>query len=126
MLTHSLYCALPYELTRSDKLISPHHFVGSKKPEPENAGSEEEEEIIDPENPRPSPGAQLPCAAALEFLADVYEKEGGREKVLKAVEVRFYFPQFDSIPFEYPLRLPSFLPLLNSEEKERTDEMHEM
>ncbi|KAG8944701.1 CAAX geranylgeranyltransferase alpha subunit [Tulasnella sp. 424] len=36
------------------------------------------EETIDLENPRPSPGAQLPCALAIELLADIYlEKAAG-------------------------------------------------
>ncbi|KAJ7078082.1 hypothetical protein C8R44DRAFT_825628 [Mycena epipterygia] len=34
-------------------------------------------DIVDVENPPPGPGAELPCAAAVEFLADVYEEAGG-------------------------------------------------
>jgi len=45
------------------------------------------DDLVDLENPPPSRGAQLPCPAAIEFLADVYEKEGG-DSVLKATEVR--------------------------------------
>ena len=47
----------------------------------------EEEVVVDLENPRPSRGAELPCAYAIEFLADVYEAAGGDEKS-KAVSVR--------------------------------------
>ena len=46
----------------------------------------EEEVVVDLENPRPSRGAELPCAYAIEFLADVYEAAGGDEKS-KAVPV---------------------------------------
>ncbi|KAJ7037926.1 hypothetical protein C8F04DRAFT_385393 [Mycena alexandri] len=41
---------------------------------------------IDLENPGPGRGAELPCAAAVEFLADVYEEEG-KASVSKAVEL---------------------------------------
>ncbi|TFK21348.1 protein prenylyltransferase [Coprinopsis marcescibilis] len=50
-------------------------------------------DIIDVDNPRPSSTAQLPCAAAIEFLADVYEEqskeegERGAEGRLKAIEL---------------------------------------
>jgi protein farnesyltransferase/geranylgeranyltransferase type-1 subunit alpha len=58
-------------------------------------------DVIDLDNPLPLEGAKLPCAAAIEFLADIYEVEGG-ESTEKAVEVRFclscrsigYFPDF--------------------------------
>jgi protein farnesyltransferase/geranylgeranyltransferase type-1 subunit alpha len=33
--------------------------------------------VADLDNPLPSKGADLPCAAAIEFLADIYESEGG-------------------------------------------------
>lgn len=42
--------------------------------------------VVDLENPRPSIGAELPCPAAIEFLADIYEKEDD-EGVLKAIGV---------------------------------------
>ena len=54
--------------------------------EPYTASETPAPEVVDLDNPLPSPGAQLPCVAALEFLADTYEKEGG-EKTAKAVEV---------------------------------------
>lgn len=44
-------------------------------------------EVVDLENPPPSDGAQLPCPAAVEFLADIHEAEGG-DSLLKAIEVR--------------------------------------
>lgn len=44
-------------------------------------------EMIDLENPPPSKGSQLPCPAAIEFLADIYEGEGS-DSLLKAIEVR--------------------------------------
>ncbi|KAI0064281.1 protein prenylyltransferase [Artomyces pyxidatus] len=34
------------------------------------------DEVVDLENPLPAQGAELPCAAAIEFLADIYEAEG--------------------------------------------------
>jgi hypothetical protein len=43
-------------------------------------------EVVDLENPPPSKGSQLPCPAAIEFLADIYESEGGNG-LLKATEV---------------------------------------
>lgn len=43
--------------------------------------------VIDLDNPQPSSGADLPARLAIEFLADVYEQDGGPE-VKKAVEVR--------------------------------------
>ena len=48
----------------------------------------DEDGPIDLENPGPSVGAKLPCSAAIEFLADVYEAEGGAESLKKASEVR--------------------------------------
>ncbi|KAI0631274.1 protein prenylyltransferase [Trametes polyzona] len=44
------------------------------------------EDIVDLDNPLPSAEAELPCVAALEFLADAYEKRGG-ESIAKAVEI---------------------------------------
>ncbi|KAJ7485547.1 hypothetical protein FB451DRAFT_59548 [Mycena latifolia] len=43
-------------------------------------------DLVDVENPPPGPGAELPCAAAVEFLADVYE-EADAESTDKAVEL---------------------------------------
>ncbi|RDX56116.1 protein prenylyltransferase [Lentinus brumalis] len=45
-----------------------------------------DEDVVDLDNPPPSAGAQLPAVAALEFLADIYEKEGG-DASAKAVEI---------------------------------------
>ncbi|TEB34055.1 protein prenylyltransferase [Coprinellus micaceus] len=77
--------SIPYASLQA--FVTPYTVVSGDKPGSKDAAGGEEDEIIDPENPRPSPGAQLPCPAALEFLADVYEKEGEREGVLKAVEI---------------------------------------
>lgn len=43
-------------------------------------------DILDLENPPPSEGAELPCAAAIEFMADVHEASG-KEGLIKAVEL---------------------------------------
>ena len=47
------------------------------------------DDVVDLDNPPPSAGAQLPAVAALEFMADIYEKEGG-DATAKAVEVYRY------------------------------------
>jgi protein farnesyltransferase/geranylgeranyltransferase type-1 subunit alpha len=47
----------------------------------------EAEDVLDLDNPPPSKGAELPCVAAIEFMADVHEANG-KEGVSKAVEVR--------------------------------------
>lgn len=44
-------------------------------------------DVVDLEDPLPSSGAQLPCVAAIEFLADIYEANGG-DNLMKATEVR--------------------------------------
>ncbi|CAA7266213.1 unnamed protein product [Cyclocybe aegerita] len=44
-------------------------------------------DIVDLENPPPGEGAELPCAEALEFLADAYEIQGGADGVKSAVEI---------------------------------------
>jgi hypothetical protein len=43
-------------------------------------------DVFDLENPPPSQGAELPCPAALEFMADIHEAKGG-EGVTEAVKV---------------------------------------
>lgn len=43
-------------------------------------------DVIDLENPTPLKDSQLPCPAAIEFLADIYEVEGGNS-LSKANEV---------------------------------------
>jgi protein farnesyltransferase/geranylgeranyltransferase type-1 subunit alpha len=43
--------------------------------------------VLDLENPPPSQGAQLPCLAAIEFMADVHEARG-KEGISEAVKVR--------------------------------------
>ncbi|KIJ61517.1 hypothetical protein HYDPIDRAFT_96237 [Hydnomerulius pinastri MD-312] len=44
------------------------------------------EDIVDLENPLPSPGAQLPCVAAIEFMADAHESNGG-DDLMRATEL---------------------------------------
>lgn len=45
-----------------------------------------EDSVVDLDNPKPSPGADLPCPAAIEFLADIHEAAGG-EAISEAVTV---------------------------------------
>lgn len=49
-------------------------------------------DIVDLENPPPTRGAYLPCPLAIEFMADIWEKDGGKdggkEPILRAIEVR--------------------------------------
>ncbi|KAK7047435.1 CAAX geranylgeranyltransferase alpha subunit [Paramarasmius palmivorus] len=47
---------------------------------------EDAPDLVDLENPPPSKEASLPCPQAIEFLADIYETEGG-DSILKATEV---------------------------------------
>jgi hypothetical protein len=47
------------------------------------------DDVLDLENPPPSRGAELPCPAALEFMADVHEAKG-KEGVSEAVKVCQY------------------------------------
>lgn len=54
----------------------------------------ENQDVVDLENPVPGPNAHLPCVAALEFLADIYEKEGG-PSIQKAI------PLWKSLANEY-------------------------
>jgi protein farnesyltransferase/geranylgeranyltransferase type-1 subunit alpha len=44
------------------------------------------DDVLDLENPPPSKGAELPCSAAIEFMADVHEAKG-KEGVSEAVKV---------------------------------------
>jgi protein farnesyltransferase/geranylgeranyltransferase type-1 subunit alpha len=44
-------------------------------------------DIVDVDLPPPGPSADLPCAAAIEFLADVYEQQGDKDGVQRATEV---------------------------------------
>jgi len=43
------------------------------------------DDVLDLENPPPSKGAELPCSAAIEFMADVHEAKG-KEGVSEAVK----------------------------------------
>ena len=49
--------------------------------------SDDDVVVVDLDHPLPSKTAELPCAAAIEFLADIYEREGGGDSVHKATHV---------------------------------------
>jgi len=67
---------LPY--SRLSDFIKPYTVAVSTGP---NA------DLVDLENPPPGRGADLPCASAIEFLADIYEKEGGEDQIFQATEL---------------------------------------
>lgn len=46
--------------------------------------------VSDMENSLPSKGTEVPVPAAIEFMADIWEKEGTIESVNKAIEVGVY------------------------------------
>ena len=54
-------------------------------------GSVTDRNVVDLDNPPPAEGAELPVPAAIEFLADIWEKEGTKEGLDKASEVRWNF-----------------------------------
>lgn len=65
---------------------------------------EERMDVVDLENPPPSRGANLPSAVAVEFLADIYELEGG-QSIYQATEVcMLYRRSFTTRPLK-----PNFL-----------------
>jgi len=66
----------PYSSIR--EFVIPYTSAGSPESSPD---------IVDLENPLPGLGARLPCAPAIEFLADIYETQGDTDGVLKAVEL---------------------------------------
>ncbi|KAJ7064930.1 hypothetical protein C8F01DRAFT_1128787 [Mycena amicta] len=45
--------------------------------------SDDAKDIVDVENPPPGKGAELPCVAALEFLADIHEADGSLDDAVK-------------------------------------------
>jgi protein farnesyltransferase/geranylgeranyltransferase type-1 subunit alpha len=49
-------------------------------------------DLVDLENPPPSQDAQLPCAHAVEFLADIHERGGVYQDIGRAIEVRVAYP----------------------------------
>ena len=59
--------------------------------------------VLDLENPLPSPGADLPCPAALEFLAEIYEEEGHEDGTANAVLVRPRLFYINASPFSCAL-----------------------
>lgn len=44
-------------------------------------------DLVDLENPPPSKDAQLPCVHAVEFLADIHERDGDHQDIGRAIEV---------------------------------------
>jgi len=68
----------PYSIVRS--FVTPYSV-----PHPDEHGAPPED-IVDLEDPLPSPGAQLPCVAAIEFVADIYEADGG-DDLMEAIEL---------------------------------------
>jgi hypothetical protein len=69
--------------------------------------------VLDLENPPPSQGAELPCPAALEFMADVHEAKG-KEGLAEAVKVCHF------LPYRLTLLPYSRMPLLTVVERART------
>jgi protein farnesyltransferase/geranylgeranyltransferase type-1 subunit alpha len=57
--------------------------------------AEAEVEVYDLDNPRPSLAAELPCALAIEFMADLCEQEGENDKAAEVCSIdhqhRYYF-----------------------------------
>ena len=47
----------------------------------------EADEVVDLDNPKPGPEAQLPCVPALDFLAEAKVREGTEEGTKRAVEI---------------------------------------
>ena len=58
-------------------------------PSPLSPGSDRN--VVDLDNPPPAEGAELPVPAAIEFMADIWEKEGTKEGLDKASKVRWNF-----------------------------------
>ena len=64
-----------------------------------DAVDEDVDRVLDLENPPPSEGAQLPCPAAIEFMADVHEARG-KEGIFEAVKVRPFLIRADVCPIQ--------------------------
>lgn len=60
---------------------------------------EDVDSVLDLENPPPTEGAQLPCPAAIEFMADVHEARG-KEGIDEAVKVRPFLTRADVCPIQ--------------------------
>lgn len=76
-----------------------------------------DDDVIDLDNPTPSQGAELPCPAALEFMADIHEAKG-KEGVAEAVRVsHFLTRRLTLLPY-------SPMPLLTVVEFARTHTRH--
>lgn len=79
----------PYSTVQS--FVTPYYVPHPEQHEAPPGG------VVDLDDPLPSPGAQLPCVAAIEFLADIYETNGG-DVLVQAIEVRqlsFYLLMVD-------------------------------
>ncbi|KAG6884895.1 hypothetical protein C0993_007404 [Termitomyces sp. T159_Od127] len=64
-----------------------------------DASEDATRDVVDLENLPPSKGAELPCPAATEFLADIHEKEG---RILEATELwRSLADEHDTIRKKY-------------------------
>lgn len=59
-----------------------------------DAVDEDIDPVLDLENPPPCEGTQLPCPAAIEFMADVHEARG-KEGITEAVKVRPFLIRTD-------------------------------
>ncbi|KAF8348636.1 hypothetical protein F5887DRAFT_951176 [Amanita rubescens] len=59
-------------------------------------------DLVDLENPPPSQDAQLPCAHAVEFLADIHERGGVYQDIGRAIELwRKLATEYDTIRKNY-------------------------
>jgi len=59
-------------------------------------------DIVDLENPPPCEAAELPVPAAIEFMADIWEKEGTKEGLDKAFELwKSLATQYDTVRKKY-------------------------
>ncbi len=74
-------------------------FVELYVDELDELDDEDADRVVDLENPPPSEGAQLPCPAAIEFMADVHEARG-KEGISEAVKVRPFLTRADVCPIQ--------------------------
>ncbi|KAF8153149.1 hypothetical protein B0H34DRAFT_663021 [Crassisporium funariophilum] len=78
--------AMPFSLVKA--FVLPYTLpLPSPSLSPSTPGTRASVDIVDLETPPPGEGAELPCAGAVEFLADIWEKEGSAEGVGKATEL---------------------------------------
>jgi hypothetical protein len=81
-----------------------------------------DDDVLDLENPPPSRGAELPCAAALEFMADVHEAKG-KEGVPEAVKVCHILTQTDVCCHTVACHFWSVLELARSHARSYTEKV---